>query len=113
VGRVTSATPVLPARDVSETVVFWRDQLGFSELYSGEDYGIVGRDDIQVHFWGAADIDPLENDGGCRIGVDDVDSFYVEYRDHVFAELEEKPWGTREFAVLDPTCNLVWLVGRS
>ena len=45
--------------------------------------------------------------------VDDVDFYYEEYREHVYAELEEKPWGTREFAVLDPTRNLIWLVERS
>jgi hypothetical protein len=45
--------------------------------------------------------------------VDNVEAYYDEYRDHVYADLEEKPWGTREFAVLDPTRNLIWLVERS
>jgi catechol 2,3-dioxygenase-like lactoylglutathione lyase family enzyme len=111
-GRLISNTPVLPARDVAQTVSFWREELGFAEVYSGADYGVVTRDGIQVHFWGPADVDPLENDAGCRLGVDDIDSFYDEYREHVFAELGPKPWGTREFAVLDPNRNLIWLVER-
>ena len=111
-GRLISNTPVLPAVDVAETVSFWRDELGFDELYAGSEYGVVTRDGVQVHFWGPADIDPAENDGGCRLAVDSVDEFYAEYREHVFAELEDKPWGTREFAILDPNRNLVWLVER-
>jgi catechol 2,3-dioxygenase-like lactoylglutathione lyase family enzyme len=109
---VIRAVPVLPARDVAETVEFWRDELGFDEVFSGGEYGIVERDGTQVHFF-PSQIDPMENDGGCRLGVDDVDAFHEEYREHVFAPLESKPWGTREFAVLDPTRNLIWLVERA
>ena len=72
----------------------------------------VERDGTAVHFF-PSEIDPMENDGGCRLGVDDIDVYYEEYREHVYAELEEKPWGTREFAVLDPTRNLIWPVERS
>jgi catechol 2,3-dioxygenase-like lactoylglutathione lyase family enzyme len=108
---VTYVYPVLPARDLAETLRFWCDELHFGEVYRGEDYGIVERDRVQVHFWGPAQIDPYENDGGCRIGVDDVDAIHEEYREHVFAPLEDKPWGLREFAVLDPMRNLIWLAG--
>ncbi len=109
---VTYAIPVLPARDLGETLDFWRDELGFAEIFRGDDYGIVERDRQQVHFFGAPQIDPWTNDGGCRLGVDDVDAYHAEYADHVFAALEEKPWRTREFAVLDPNRNLIWLVGH-
>jgi catechol 2,3-dioxygenase-like lactoylglutathione lyase family enzyme len=109
---VIRAVPVLPARDVEETVSFWSGELGFEAVYRDPEYGIVERDGTQVHFFPST-VDPMENDGGCRLGVDDVDAFHEEYRAHVFAELEEKPWGTREFAVLDPTRNLIWLVERS
>lgn len=30
--------------------------------------------------------------------------------DDMDAALEDKPWGSREFAVLDPGGNLVWFV---
>jgi catechol 2,3-dioxygenase-like lactoylglutathione lyase family enzyme len=109
---VIRAVPVLPARDVETTVDFWREELGFNVVFRADGYGIVERDGTAVHFF-PSEIDPMENDGGCRLGVDDVDSYYEEYREHVYAELEEKPWGTREFAVLDPTRNLIWLVERT
>jgi catechol 2,3-dioxygenase-like lactoylglutathione lyase family enzyme len=99
---VIRAVPVLPARDVETSVDFWRDELGFNEVFRADEYGIVERDGTAVHFFPS-----------CRLGVDDIDSYYEEYREHVYAELEEKPWGTREFAVLDPTRNLIWLVERS
>jgi catechol 2,3-dioxygenase-like lactoylglutathione lyase family enzyme len=109
---VIRAVPVLPANDVDETVGFWRDALGFSEVFRSREYGIVERDGTAVHFF-PSDVDPFENDGGCRLGVDHVEHYYEEYREHVFSELEEKPWGTREFAVLDPNRNLIWLVERA
>jgi catechol 2,3-dioxygenase-like lactoylglutathione lyase family enzyme len=109
---VTYAIPVLPARDLAQTLDFWRDELHFAEVFRGDDYGIVERDRQQVHFFNAPSVDPWTNDGGCRLGVDDVDAFHAEYSEHVFAPLEAKPWGTREFAVVDPTRNLVWLVGH-
>ena len=109
---VIRATPVLPALDVDATVRFWQEELGFAAVFSSAEYGIVDRDGTQVHFF-PSDIDPAENDGGCRIAVDDVDAFHDEYEDHVYARLEEKPWGTREFAVLDPNRNLIWLVERA
>lgn len=106
--RVTSAVPVLPARDLGATVAFWRDALGFAGEVVAEDYAIVERDGVQVHFWGpAADLDPFANDGGCRLRVEDVDAYYDELRDHAFTELQEQPWG-RDFAVLDPDRNLIW-----
>ncbi|MDX6481326.1 MAG: hypothetical protein QOG85_1836 [Gaiellaceae bacterium] len=109
---VIRAVPVLPANDVDETVTFWRDELGFTEVFSSEEYGIVERDGTAIHFF-PSHVDPRENDGGCRLGVDHVESYHDELSDHVFAPLEDKPWGTREFAVLDPTRNLIWFVERS
>ena len=109
---MTYAIPVLPARDMGETCEFWREQLHFDEIFRADDYGIVERDEQQVHFFNAPKLDPWTNDGGCRLGVDDVDSFHLEYEQHVFAPMRAEPWGTREFAVLDPNRNLIWLVGR-
>jgi len=108
---VIRAVPVLPANDVDETVGFWRDALGFSEVFRSPEYGIVERDGTAVHFF-SSEIDPLENDAGCRLGVDQVDRYHEDYREHVCSELEAKPWGTREFAVFDPNRNLIWLVER-
>jgi hypothetical protein len=53
------------------------------------------------------DVDPLENDGGRRFRVHDVDGLYEELRQHAFADLGERPW-ERDFAVLDPYRNLIW-----
>lgn len=110
-GRVTAAVPVLPARDLARTVAFWVDSLGFAGEVVADDYAIVERDGVQVHFWGPAHgLDPMSNDGGCRFRVENVDAFHEELREHVFAPLQEQPWG-RDFAVLDPDRNLIWFHG--
>ncbi|MDQ3777576.1 MAG: VOC family protein [Actinomycetota bacterium] len=107
-GRVTAAVPVLPSRDLHATVAFYRDELGFDGEVVADDYAVVHRDGVQIHFWGPArELDPMENDGGCRLRVEGVDDFYAQFREHVFAELGDRPWG-RDFAVLDPDRNLVW-----
>ena len=81
---VIRAVPVLPANDIDETVGFWRDALGFSEVFRSREYGIVERDGTAVHFF-PSEVDPFDNDGGCRLGVDSVDHYYEEYSEHVFA----------------------------
>ena len=47
----------------------------------------------------------------CRIKVAGVDALHATISEK--SDLEDTWWGTREFAVLDPTRNLIWLVERS
>jgi len=106
--------PVLPVDDMGETLRFYTGKLGFSETFrdDAEKPGYVGikRDNVFVHL--------ARCDGGlartvgsqtmCRFVVDDVDALYAEYSKHQGVihpngKLQNKPWGTREFGVLDPT----------
>src|SRR2546429_9933180 len=48
---------------------------------------------------------------GCRVQVQAIDGLHAQCASqaivHPNAPLESKPWGTKEFAVLDPDGNLV------
>jgi hypothetical protein len=106
--RLTASVPVLPSRDLARTVAFFRDAAAFAGEVVADDYAIVERDGVQIHFWGpAVELDPMSNDGSCRLRVDDVDAFYTALRPHVYAEIGDRPWG-RDFAILDPDRNLIW-----
>lgn len=74
------------------------------------DYGIVARDDVQIHFWLTDDTD-IPKATSCRIDVAGVDQLYVEMSAsgvvHPNGPLTEQPWGLREFAVLDDDGNMI------
>ena len=109
------AIPTLPSRDVNETVTFYR-RLGFEGgVHSHGDYAILTRGSLELHFFTHSDLRPEDSSAGCYLRVLDVDSLY---RAFAAAELprqgiprvtapENKPWGLREFALVDADGNLV------
>lgn len=75
-------------------------------------YLMVQKDNIQIHFFTFADLDPKENYGQIYIRTDEIDALYQSLLDskveiHPNGHLEIKPWGQREFALLDPDNNLL------
>jgi catechol 2,3-dioxygenase-like lactoylglutathione lyase family enzyme len=112
-----SASPVLASLDIERTVSFYCSRIGFSRVYAqpGE-WGIVSRDSIQLHFWPCADRRIAENTS-CRIYVTGVEQLFAECdREgvvHPNARLEAKPWGSREFGVLDPDGDLITFAQRT
>src|SRR5919205_3743755 len=112
------AIPILPARDLDETRGFY-ERLGFRTTgwwpreFGG--YAILVRGDLIMHFFAFKDISPEQNYAQCYWRVQDVDALYAEcYAAGLpgsgtprLATVENKPWGTREFAFSDPNGNLV------
>ena len=106
-----STVPVLASLDIAKTIEFYVSKLGFEEVYvQPEEYGIAKRDDISIHFW-ACDDPKLPQNTSCRVQVDDIDDLYAELLPrgvvHPNGPLQEKPWGSREFAILDSDGNLI------
>ena len=111
VTEFVSAVPIIPAQDVEASTVWYRDLLGFDVFHTEREYGIVGRGETWIHFWGPSGIPPEESNTMIRVGVRGIDDLYrqcqVQEIVHPNASLEEKPWGFREFAVTDHDGNLV------
>jgi catechol 2,3-dioxygenase-like lactoylglutathione lyase family enzyme len=111
--RLLKATPVLPALKIRETVQFYERKLGFVVRHEEDEYGIVVRDDIEIHFWKCGDRNIAEN-SSCRLTVDGVDELFRQAQEakivHPNAPIETKPWGMREFAIVDLNGNLVWFL---
>jgi catechol 2,3-dioxygenase-like lactoylglutathione lyase family enzyme len=114
-----SAVPILPSRNLEETLEFY-SQLGFElqgapiERYR---YLIIGRGAVELHFWDAPNVDPLTTDASCYIRVDDADALYREWeqvgiaRDAATGSRLVPPvdtdYGIREFALVDRSGNLI------
>lgn len=111
---LTDINPKLPMRDKNKTREFYTKQLGFSEFGSAdyEGYLMMGKDQIQLHFFEFKDLDPTANYGQVYIRTDAIEEFYQSLLDkgtsiHPNGPLQIKPWGQKEFSVLDPDDNLL------
>ncbi|WP_411896108.1 bleomycin resistance protein [Winogradskyella sp. A2] len=111
---LTDIHPKIPMRNKHITREFYINKLGFKQLgtadYDG--YLMLKRDQIEVHFFQFTTLDPKENYGQVYIRTDNIDKFYsslVENKTeiHPNGKLQIKPWGQKEFSILDPDSNLL------
>ena len=106
--------PKLPMRDKKVTKDFYENQLGF-KVFGGanyEGYLMMEYDRIQIHFFEFKALDPRENYGQVYIRTDRIETYYQflldrQTRIHPNGKLAIKPWGQKEFAILDPDSNLL------
>jgi catechol 2,3-dioxygenase-like lactoylglutathione lyase family enzyme len=111
---LTDIHPKLPMRNKAATRDYYVNKLGFKEFgnadYDG--YLMLQRDNIQIHFFEFKALDPKENYGQVYIRTDDIDWLYQSMLDkklsiHPAGHLQAKPWGQKEFSMLDPDNNLL------
>jgi catechol 2,3-dioxygenase-like lactoylglutathione lyase family enzyme len=113
------AVPILPSRDLEETLAFFA-RLGFELRGAPIDkyrYLIIGRGFIELHFFDAPTVDPLTSDFSCYIRVGNADALYKEWErvgveeDRATGSRLMSPWdadyGMREFALVDKNGNLL------
>lgn len=113
------AVPILPSRDLHETLDFYA-RLGFEPRGSPIEeyrYLIIGRGTIELHFWDAPDVDPLTTDAGCYLRVRDADALYSEWEQlgvpsdaatgSRLVAPTDTDYGMREFALVDRSGNLL------
>ena len=62
-----SAVPIIPARDIEAAAAWYRDELGFDVFHTEREYGIVGRGESWIHFWGPSDIAPEDSNTMIRL----------------------------------------------
>lgn len=110
------AIPILPCRSVEETVAFYR-QVGFTggPHEFNREYVILLRGDLELHFFLHSEVVPTDSHAGCYLRVANVEAIHAAFASaHLptfgvprMDRLEDKPWGLREFAVVDPSGNLL------
>jgi uncharacterized glyoxalase superfamily protein PhnB len=110
---VKAAVPVLPAADVAASLAWWTSICGFTEIFrdaTPPHYAGIARDGVSLHLACVSDPAAAKMVGDqtmIRIVVDDVTAFFAEYQQrggtvHPNGSLARKPWGTLEFASIDP-----------
>lgn len=109
---LTAIIPKLPMRDKATTRTYYTEQLGFTVVGDYEHYLIMERDGLQLHFFLYVELDTRTNDGQTYVRTDAIERLYRSLIDkgvsiHPNGPLQTKPWGQKEFAVLDPDNNLL------
>lgn len=112
--KLDTAAPVLLSSNLHRTAEWYERALGFeTELYGKPpNFGIARRDDARIMFAlcdRAAAIVPnwriVETIWNAYVLVEDVDAYHEEVRRRGVVpehQLEDAPWGMREFGVRDP-----------
>jgi len=111
---LTHINPKLPMRDKTATKEFYVNKLGFQNLGSSDykEYLMVQKDSIEIHFFEFKELDPKQNYGQVYIRTNEIDKVYQYMLErnvsiHPAGHLQIKPWGQKEFAILDPDNNLL------
>jgi hypothetical protein len=112
IDMLTNINPKLPMRNNAITKDYYINKLGFKEFGDYGDYLMVEKDTIQIHFFEFKKLDIKENYGQVYIRTDDIDKLYQSLIDnkvdiHPNGHLQVKPWGQKEFSLLDPDNNLL------
>jgi uncharacterized glyoxalase superfamily protein PhnB len=103
--KLDRATPILRVADVTASVAYYRERLGFDPTFTYGDppgFGGVHRDGVEIFFCREAQGNPGT---WMSLWVDDVDALHDELRERG-AEVRQPPttmeWGVREMNVRDP-----------
>ena len=111
---LTEIHPKLPMRDKAATKEFYLNKLGFQQFGSADydEYLMVQKDNIQIHFFEFKELNPAENYGQVYIRTGDIGEWYQLALDKKLAmpeagHLQIKPWRQKEFSLLDPDNNLL------
>ncbi|MGA0555786.1 bleomycin resistance protein [Larkinella sp. VNQ87] len=111
---LTAVHPKLPMRNKRVTEDFYLTYLGFEKIGQADfpDYLMIRKDGVELHFFAFEDLDPTQNYGQVYLRTDAIDVLYQSVLKHpetvrLVGPLQLKPWGQKEFAVLDPDHNLL------
>jgi len=129
--QLISTTPGFPVKSIEKAVDFYTSKLGFTCTFKDTAYGILKRDQVEIHLWPANSrkwiwrslflfLKPvrlgnesfLAGSQSCRILVEDLDGLYYQVKPHgilhrTSQNIIKTSWDTREFSVLDPYRNLI------
>ncbi|HWD38381.1 MAG TPA: GNAT family N-acetyltransferase [Fimbriimonas sp.] len=104
---LTGSTPIFAVSDVEETIRYYKDVLGFesSWLY-GEPptFGAAQWGKVSIMFGLEPELAARVEGHGHWMDVDDVNALYEQHKERgvtIVSEIEDKPWGFREYTVRD------------
>jgi catechol 2,3-dioxygenase-like lactoylglutathione lyase family enzyme len=96
--------PIIPVRNMDDSLEFYRDMLGFKVAWIWDDngYAAIQCGDIELHL----DLQELFTTYRAHSyffvqNVDKVYAMYISKAVDIVQEIELKPWGVREFTFRD------------
>lgn len=100
--------PELPVSDLQRALGYYQGPLGFTLqwMYEAHGFASVIRDGVRVFLRRQ---DPPFEALVCNFYVDDVDALHASLAAagaRIMSAPQDRPWGTREFAFIDPDTNL-------
>jgi predicted enzyme related to lactoylglutathione lyase len=107
-GLLEKIMPEFPLADVPAGVVHYRDALGFRVNYEQSDLAVMDRDDVRLLL--VARTQRHTGIGSAYVYVHDADALHAELRRRgadVQGDPVSRPWGLREFHVLDLEGNRI------
>jgi catechol 2,3-dioxygenase-like lactoylglutathione lyase family enzyme len=128
--KFLAPAPAMPARDVPSAVEFYGEVLGFETVHAERGFAVLRRDSTTISLWGATDeswYEGFDSHGSictgtesfiagtasCAVQVEGIDELYADCDArgivHPNGRIGDRPWGRREFGVIDPDGNLVTL----
>ena len=108
---LASICPKLPMRNKKETLDFYA-KMEFVVLGDYENYLILKKDEVEIHFFEFENLNLMENYGQVYIRTNAIEALYQNYINngieiHPNGKLALKPWKQKEFSLLDPVHNLI------
>ncbi len=101
-------------RNKAITRAFYQQYLGFADIgeHDYPEYLLLERDGQELHFFLFEALRESENYGQIYLRTDAIDDLYRSFQVlgtpiHPNGALGNRPWGMREFSVLDPDHNLL------
>ncbi len=101
-------------RDKAVTTEYYLNKLEFQKFGSADftGYLMVQKDGIQIHFFEFTALNPKENYGQVYIRTDNIEEWRQwilnkKIAVHPDGHLQIKPWGQKEFSLLDPNHDLL------
>jgi catechol 2,3-dioxygenase-like lactoylglutathione lyase family enzyme len=109
-------------RDLNFSLGFY-ERLGFRTDTYDEGYGFARRERLRLHLRAVPELDPLTNNSAVYVDAPAVDALHTEWlgcglrvvpadiqeaderAGRITEVVEAKPWGVREFTILDPDNN--------
>ena len=105
-----TAVPILASLNAEETIKFYTQKLGFTFHNNWDGYLIFSKDEIEIHLWPTTNVE-VPKATGCYVRVTQVEELFKAYKSqgvvHPNGTLETKPWGMRQFSILDNNGNII------
>jgi uncharacterized glyoxalase superfamily protein PhnB len=109
--------PVLAVKDVSETIVYWQDVLGFPNKWTWDEPPILGAvswQKVHVQFYKDEALAAASQGNSIWIRLQHIEELYKFHQERnaeIIAPLEKKPWGMSQYTLRDINGYLLHFAG--